>query len=82
MKITSDIRLRDFKFWAGAKGMAAAFTGKQMDALEDLLEELYPEGLDEMTVNHMFWFEPDWLARLLGFKDYEDLEEHNKERGK
>ena len=36
---------------------------------EDILEELYPDGIDETTINDLFWFDRDVIASWLGYED-------------
>lgn len=31
----------------------------------------------DTTINDLFWFEDDYIAQLLGFKNWEALERHN-----
>jgi hypothetical protein len=80
MKIYKEESLRSFEFWRGAKYTAETLTCEELDQIESLLEDLYPDGVDETTVNDIFWFEEDWIAEMLGFEDWEALErDHNGE---
>lgn len=80
MKIYTEKSLRNFEPWAGAVAIFGAFTTEQLDQLESELEALKEdgEGYDETELNDLFWFESDYLAQLLGFDDFEDLERSNK----
>lgn len=44
MKIFSDNSLREFNFWCGAEENAKELSGEQLDNLEFILEDLYPDG--------------------------------------
>jgi len=77
MKITSEVNLRDFDGWSGAVDTLNTLTDEQKDALEANLEELYPDGMDETSLNDLLWFENDAIAEWLGFEDWEDLEREN-----
>lgn len=77
MKITCEISLRDFDGWSGAVDTLNTLTDEQKDALEANLEELYPDGMDETSLNDLLWFESDAIAEWLGFEDWEDLEREN-----
>ena len=77
MKITSEINLRDFEGWSGAVDTLNTLTDEQKDALEAILEEIYPDGMDETSLNDLLWFEDDAIADWLGFDDWEDLERKN-----
>jgi hypothetical protein len=46
---------------------------EQLDQIEGILEDIYPDGITNTQLNDLFWFEPDTLAEWLGFEDWEDL---------
>lgn len=80
MTIKREVALTSFEFWSGAKDRAAVLTYAQLEQLERILEDALLDGsgaIDETTINDIFWFEEDWLAELLGFESWEDLEAHN-----
>ena len=66
MKLYSEKRLHSFEFWSGAKDRAAMLTDEELDAVETNLEELYPDGMDEMTVNDLFWFDFESVCEWIG----------------
>lgn len=37
------------------------------------MEELYPDGMEEIEVNDFFWFAGDTIAQALGYEDEDDL---------
>lgn len=74
MKIYCEESLRNFKFWSGAKDRAEQLTSDQLDQIEVELESLYPDGMSDTEINDIFWFEEDWIAELLGFSSWENLE--------
>jgi len=78
MIIIHEERLADFEFWSGGEDTAKALTLEQMREMENVLSELYPDGIDATKLNDIFWFEQDWIAENLGFKDWEELEEKNE----
>lgn len=73
MKIISEEHLWDFEFWCGAKSTFKMLTGQEAKLIEDILEELYPEGLTETELNDIFWFDSDWIAEIVGYKDFEEM---------
>jgi len=74
MKITSDATLADFKFWSGAIGTAEELTAEEMETVEACLEDSEPEdGWTATAINDIFWFEPDFIAKCLGYDDWEAL---------
>lgn len=75
MKVYSEINLRDFEFWSGAKSNAETLTSEQLDIVESILEDAYPDGISETQINDFFWFEFDTIHEWLGIKDEEEEEE-------
>ena len=74
MKIYSEKSLRNFEFWSGAKENADELTSAQLDKVETILEDLYPEGMDETQINDLFWFDFDTIKEWLGITDEEEAE--------
>lgn len=80
MIIKEDISVCNFDFWAGGFETWLELTIEELDALDDLLPEVFPEGLTQTELNDLFWFDSDLIAEWLGFEDWENLiEEHEKE---
>ena len=51
MKVYRDVSLGEFDFWAGAKDRVKHLTQDELEQIEQILEELYPEGLSETELN-------------------------------
>ena len=80
MKVYSEISLKDFEAWSGGEDTLDTLTDHEAAELEAILEEEYPDGIDETELNDILRFERDWIAELLGFNDWEDLEaDHSDE---
>ena len=73
MKIYEEKNLRDFEFWSGAKDTAKYLTDEELDTIESMFEDLYPDGMEDTQINDIFWFEDDWIAEMLGYSDFEEL---------
>ncbi len=74
--------LPQFGFWSGAKERTDQLTIEQLDRLDDLLSEAMEWNEtdnipSDTTINDLFWFEEDFIAQLLCFKNWEALERHN-----
>ena len=69
MTISSDVRLRDFEAWSGGIHTKDVIldNGKE-DMFEELINELYPEGLSETELNDLLWFDDEWLYEQLGIE--------------
>ena len=74
MKVYSEINLRDFEFWSGAKSNAETLTSEQLDIVDSILEDAYPDGISETQINDFFWFEFDTIREWLGIKDEKEEE--------
>lgn len=75
MKIFKEESLRYFDFWSGAKENAKEMSGEQLDNLETILEDAYPDGIDATTLNDMMWFEFDTIKEWLGIEDENENED-------
>lgn len=64
---------RDFEFWSGAKDTVKYLDSDEIMTIFEMLEDCYPDGMDETEVNDFFWFEDDTIAEWLGWSDFETL---------
>lgn len=75
MKIYSEKSLADFSFWGGAVSTAQRIWDERgsegFEQLETVLEDLYPDGIDETALNDLLWFEADTVYEWLGIDDEE-----------
>lgn len=82
MKIYSEQNLADFKFWSGAKTAASRIWKEKgtegFEQLEVILEDLYPDGIDETDLNDLLWFDADTVYEWLGI-DEEDEDEDEEQ---
>ena len=78
MTVTSEINLQDFEGWSGAESTLAMLSYSQINTLQSILEDAYPDGMDETHLNDILRFETDWIAELLGFTDWESLERYEE----
>lgn len=78
MIVTSEIDLQDFEGCSGAESTLAMLSYSQINTLQSIFEDAYPDGMDETHLNDILRFETDWIAELLGFTDWECLERYEK----
>ena len=73
MKIITETSLDNFQAWEGAKQTLQKIreAGKVED-LEMLLDDLYPDGIDDVKLNDILWFDNDWIFESLGMKPEEE----------
>jgi hypothetical protein len=79
MKIYTEESLRNFEFWSGAKDTVKYLTDDELDTIEEILEELNPEGMSETDINDLFWHDDDTIAEWLGYEDFEELMHREEE---
>lgn len=69
MKIYREGSLSNFKFWSGAILNAEQFTPEELDQITAELETFDDgDGYDETQINDLMWFEPEYLASLIGLE--------------
>lgn len=79
--ICKDFDLEEFEPW----GETAINTKEKIvdagkaDAFSAQIQELYPDGIPEVTMNDLLWFDWDWCFELVGINDYEDDEDEDDE---
>ena len=70
MKITSEMSLKNFKAWSGAKDtLNKLIELDKCDDLEFILEDLYPNGLTDTQLNDILWFDDEWIYETLGIEE-------------
>jgi hypothetical protein len=66
MKMYSETSLTAFQWWGGADLNARMLSLSELDMLDDMLMELYPNGMSETLINDIMWFEFEAVCDLLG----------------
>ena len=73
MKIFIEQGIADFEAWSGAKETQQRIIDENKeDEFDQLIEELYPDGIDETQLNDILWFEEDWIFENLGISEEEE----------
>lgn len=79
MEYKVESSLRDFQAWSGGKSTLDTLKEKgDCDAVEQYLEDCFAGREDVPTdteINDILWFESDWIAECLGYRDWEAYEE-------
>ena len=69
MKIYREESLSNFEFWSGAISNAEKFTLEELDRISEELEAAdNGDGYEETQINDLMWFEPEYLASLIGLE--------------
>ena len=67
--------LVNFDAWSGAVDTKERIIQEgKADEFDNLIDELYPDGLSETQLNDILWFEEDWIFEMLGISDEEEDE--------
>ena len=78
MKIYKEESLSNFEWWRGAVTTAQRIWEEQgregFDQLEAILEDAYPDGIDETDLNDLLWFDAETVYEWLGIGDDEENE--------
>ena len=72
MKITKEINLENFEAWSGARDTLDAIikAGKAQD-MEAIIEDIYPDGIDETSLNDWLRFDAEQIYEMLGIESEE-----------
>ena len=69
MKIYRDESLSNFEFWSGTVANAEQYTLEELDRIGEELEAADNcDGYEETQINDLMWFEPEYLASLIGLE--------------
>jgi len=72
MKVYNEISLDEFDAWSGAVHTKEVIIDNDKEEdFNHLIEELYPDGIDETTLNDILWFDDDWVFEQLGIEEEE-----------
>ena len=88
MTITYELDLNSFQAWSGAVDTLERIQREGKCAeLENVLEELYPDGMTETELNDLLWFDSESVYEWLGIrsesqikKEIEEAEEELEEK--
>ena len=80
MTITYELDLNSFEAWSGAKETLERIQREGKCAeLENVLEELYPDGMTETELNDLLWFDSESVYEWLGIRSEEQIKKEIKE---
>ena len=76
MKVYQEISIRDFEGWSGAEETQSLIVlNDKEEEFDSLIEELYPEGIEEVRLNDILRFDSEWVLEALGINEEEEEEE-------
>ena len=72
-KISYDLLDGTYHPWSGAVDTWNTIEEKGLlEELDNLLEDIYPDGLSETELNDLLWFDSDWIFEQLGISEDEE----------
>lgn len=76
MKVYKELGISSFEAWSGGTlTKDTIIDANKEDEFDNLIEELYPNGLSETELNDLLWFESDWIYETLGIKNEDEEDE-------
>lgn len=80
MTITYDLDLDSFNAWSGAVDTLDRIQREgKCEELENILEDLYPDGMTETQLNDLLWFDSEQVYEWLGIRSEEQIRKEIKE---
>ena len=73
LTVKTELRLEDFNAWSGARDTLDLLIEHDLcDALSEIIEECYPNGIEDTELNDWLWFDADDVWRVLNIDTDED----------
>ena len=80
MTITYELDLQNFKAWSGAEDTLERIQREgKCDLLEQILEDIYSEGMTETELNDLLWFESETIYEWLNIRSEEQIKKEIEE---
>lgn len=80
MTISYELDLNSFQAWSGAKDTLDRIQREgKCEELENILEDMYPDGMTETELNDLLWFDSESVYEWLGIRSEEQIEKEIKE---
>ena len=80
MTITYELDLNRFEAWSGAVDTLERIQREGKCAeLENILEDLYPDGMTETELNDLLWFDSETVYEWLGIRSEGQIEKEIEE---
>ena len=80
MTITYELDLNSFQAWSGAVDTLERIQREGKCAeLENVLEDIYPDGMTETQLNDLLWFDSESVYEWRGIRSEEQIEKEIEE---
>lgn len=74
MKIYQEVNADNIQLWGEGYKTTLSLTDREINTILDLLEDVYPNGINLIDLNDFFAYERDTIASWLGYESWETLE--------
>lgn len=78
MLVYREVGSNNINLWREGYKTTMWLTDREVDEVLEYLEELYPEGIDEIELNDFFTFNRDNIAEILGYASWAELIEEDE----
>ena len=80
MTIIKETTLADFEAWSGAVETQNRIIEAGLEAeFERLIDDCYPDGIDETHLNDILRFDSEWVYEALGMTEEDEEDEEDEE---
>lgn len=81
MLIKKEYDFCSFEPWSGAvETWERLKSADKLDELEEVLEDLYPDGIDETALNDILWFDDEWVFNAVGLRTESEIRSDIQEK--
>ena len=70
--IKEDICHWQLKTWSGATPHWEDMDWDERETFFQVIEDIYPEGIDATTLNDILWFDWEWVCEVIGRNEEEE----------
>lgn len=74
MKIYQEVNADNIQLWGEGYKTTLSLTDREINTILDLLEDVYPNGINLTDLNDFFAYKRDTIASWLGYESWETLE--------
>ena len=74
--IIDNASISNFDAWSGAISTKETIINNDKEKdFDNLIDEIYPDGLTDTQLNDLLWHDSDWVLEQLGIEEEEEEEE-------
>ena len=74
LRIVDEVNLKDFRPWGSALWtLDTVINQGKCEELEEILTDLYPNGITATSLNDILWFESNWVFKVLNLIQFVEV---------